>query len=178
MSSITGKAPTGGGGINELAIDKEGRAATRAVTEGDMAHGIDNGIGYTLYSAYSLTGGEEAISLQNDGADIHVERIVVSTAATGLVSVMRKTSGTPAGTTITAKNLRLGLANMPDITAFGNNSVTGTVDGDTLDAQEVPTDVPYTFVLDGLLIPRGEVLFVRFAVTGVINATMYLHREL
>lgn len=179
MGRIEGKAQTGGGGINELAVDKEGRADTRAVTEGDMAHAIDNGIGYTLHSTYNLTGAQEAISLQNDGAEIHVERIVVSTAATGIVSVMRMTSGTPAGTPITGKNMKLGFPTMPDITAFGNAEVSGSVDGDIIDSQEVPTDSAYTFELSGLLIPLKEVLFVRFATSGnVVNACMYVHREL
>ncbi len=180
MSRIDGKAQDGGGGINELAIDKEGRADTRAVTEGDMAHAIDNGIGYSLHSTYSLTGAQEAISLRNDGGDIHVERIVVSTSASGVVSVMRMTSGTPAGTDISAlaRNLKLGAPVMADITAFGNASVTGSVDGDVLDAQDIPTATPYTFELSGLLIPLKEVVFVRFATTGVIYVTMYIHREL
>jgi len=177
MSRIDGRGPDGKGGINEMAVDAEGRADVRAITEDDYRHAVDEGIGYTLYSTYSLTGDEEALSIQNDGANVHIDRVVVSTSATGVVSVMRMTSGTPAGTPITAKNSFAGKPIMPDIPAFGNASVTGSVVGDTIDAQDVGTTAPYAFELDGYILPTTEVMFVRFATTGIVHVTVYLHRD-
>lgn len=176
MTRIDGRAPDGKGGINEMAVDAEGRADVRAIVEDDFAHSVDEGVGYTLHSTYSLTGGEEALSIRNDGANVHIDRVVVSTSASGVVSVMRMTSGTPAGTTITGKNAFAGDPIMPDITAFGNASVTGSVVGDTIDAQDVGTTDPYTFNLDGYTLPTTEVMFVRFDTNGVVFVTVYLHR--
>lgn len=179
MARFEGKAPNGKGPINEAAVDAEGNVAVRALTETDMAHAVDEGVAFTLHSTYSLTGGEEAISLNNNGRDIHVERIVVSTAATGIVLVKRMTSGAPAGTVITAKNLKLGQAVAADITAFGNASVTGTVVGDIIDSHDIGTADPYTFEMDGLIIPLDETIFVEFT-TGapaVVHVCIWFHFE-
>jgi len=176
MSRIEGKAPDGKGGLNEMAVDSEGRADVRAITENDFAHSVDEGVGYTFHSTYSATGGEEVWSLQNDGMDIHVDKIVVSTSASGVFSVMRKTTGTPAGTTMNGRNAFLGKAVMPNVTAFGSASVTGSVDGDVIDAQDIGTSSPYTFNLDGAIIAQTEAMFVRAATNGIIYVTGYVHR--
>lgn len=176
MSRLEGKAPDGKGGINEQAIDAEGRAHVRAVQETDLAHSIDQGLGYAFYSTYSCTGGEEVWSLQNDGADIHVARIIVSLAASGIVTIMRKTSGTPAGTPMIGRNLTLGRPVMEDVTAFGSASVTGAVDGEELVGHDLPTSAPFIFALEGLIIPRTECLFVRAATSGIVHVAGLAYR--
>jgi|TARA_Y100000310_G_scaffold180950_1_gene180871 hypothetical protein len=176
MGRIEGKAPDGKGGINEQSVDTEGRARTRSIIADDFHHALENGTGYIFHSTYSATGGEEVWSLQNDGIDVHVNRIVISTSASGVFSIMRKTSGTPAGTTMEGRNGVLGRPIMPDVTAFGSASVTGSVDGDVIDAQDIGTSAPYTFDLDGLVVPLKECLFVRAATTGIVYVTGYVHR--
>jgi len=176
MAILEGKAPNGKGGVNQQAIDSEGLAYSRAIIEDDFQHAVDEGSGYIFYSTYSLTGGEEALFLQNDGVDIHLDKCVVSTSASGIVSVMRQTSGTAAGTTITGKNGIFGRPVMGTVTAFGNASVTGSVDGDTIDAHDIGTSTPHTFELDGLIVPITEAVFVRFATNGVVHVTLYVHR--
>ena len=179
MGRLEGKPPDGKAGVNEQFVDDEGRAGTRAIAQTDMAHAIAEGCAYTLHSTYSATGGEEVISLKNDDVAIHVERIVVSSTVASVVSVMRVTSGTPAGTDISTKafNLKLGSAAAPGITAFGNASVTGTVDGTIIDQQLLDATTPVDFPMDGLTIPLGEAIFVRLATTGVVQVTIYFHRE-
>ena len=178
MTVLEGKAPDGKGGINQQAINAEGRAHSRSQVEDDFQHAVDEGTGYTFYSSYSLTGAEEAWYLKNTGnVIIHVDKIVVSTSASGIVSVMRETSGTPAGTVMEGKNAYFGKSIMTDVTAFGNASVTGTVDGDTVDAQDIGTSTPHTFELDGHILDTNEAMFVRFAETGVVHVTGYIHRD-
>lgn len=177
MARQEGTAPDGKGAINEVKVTAEGRALGRDIAESDQGHAIEEGEGFSLHSSYNLTGAEEAISLQNDGGDVHIPRIVVSTAATGVVSVRRMTSGTPAGTPITAKSLKFGDAVASDLTAFGNASVTGSVDGDIIDQQDIGTTDPYVFDLDNCIITKGEVIFVRFDVSGIVHVGIYFHRE-
>ena len=127
--------------------------------------------------ALILMKGQEVWFLQNDGADIAIDRIIVSTSASGIFTIMRQTSGTASGTAMVGRNGRTGGAIMADITAFGNAEVAGSVDGDAIDGHDIGTSAPYVFNMSGLVIPRTEALFVRAEVTGVIHVAAYVHRE-
>ena len=175
---ITGRGVDGKGGVNEAAIDSQSRLHVRAVTEDDFQHAIDEGVGYFMTSSYNLTGGEEALSLKNDGVNLHMDSVTVSNAVTGKVSLIQQTSATAAGgTAITARNGILGGPDAPDITAFGDASVTGSLTGNTYLQQDIPATSPYTFETDGLIIPLGQVLFVRFEASGVVNVDVEFHRD-
>lgn len=173
-----GKAPDGKGGVNQQFTDAGGRSGTRALTETDQHHAVKEGVAFTFHSVDTgAQAAEESWYLKNDGADIHVDRIKVSTSASGVFSVMRQTSGTAAGSTMEGRSMIAGQAIMSDVTAFGNNSVTGSVDGDDIDSQDIPTSDPHTFELDGYLLPKGQAIFVRTATTGAVYITGFVHRE-
>lgn len=178
MPELTGTAPDGKGGINSQFVDAEGRAGTRALSETDQQHAVKEGEAFSFHSFDSgATAGEETWFLQNDGNEIHLDRIVISTSASGVFSVMRQTSGTAAGTTMEGRSMIAGNAIMSDVTAFGLASVTGSVDGDDIDVQDIGTSTPYTFELDGYLIPKGQAVFVRMATNGLVYITGFVHRE-
>jgi len=177
MVVITGRGPEGGGGINEGAVDSLARQIVRADVETDLERAMGAGLGYTLHSSYSATGGEEVWYLQNNGEHIHVDRLVVSTSASGVFSVMRQTSGTAAGTTMKGENGIGGRPIMPDITAFGLASVTGSVDGNVIVAHDIGTSQPWTFDLDEYLLEDTQAIFVRAAVTGVVYIDAFVFRE-
>ncbi len=177
MPVVEGKAPDGKGAKNEQFVDGEGRAGTRAIAESDQQHATKEGGAFVFHSADAACGGEESWFLQNDGEDISVCRIEVSTAATGLFDVMRQTGGTAAGTAMNGRAAILGQAVMSDVTAFGSASVTGCVVGDTIVSHEITAAAPYTFRLDGMLIPKGEAMFVRTETTGVVRITGFVHRD-
>ncbi len=178
MTRFEGKAPNAKGGINEAFVDEEGRVGTRAIADTDQQHATDEGLAFVFHSADSACGGEESWYLQNDGANIHVDRIEISTSATGLFDVMRKTStGAVCGTTMNGLSGILGEAVMSDVTAFGSASVTGCVDGDVIVGHDIGTTAPYVFILDGMIIPKGEAMFVRTVTTGVVRITGFVHRD-
>ena len=177
MPRVDGKAPDGKAGVNEQFVDAEGRAGTRALSETDQQHAVEEGTAYIFYSTYSATGGEEVWYLKNDGRDIHVDRIEVSTSVSGIFTVLRQTGGTAVGTLMEGRNEKLGVAILDDVTAFGSASVTGSVVGDNLVAHDLPTTVPFIFNLDGLIIPKGQALVVRAATTGVVHVAGFVHVE-
>lgn len=167
------------GRLNEVKVDGEGRSFSRALSETDLQHAIkEEDKAFTFHSFDTgVTGGEETWFLQNDGDDIFVDRIKVSTSATGVVSVMRQTSGTAAGTTMEGRSMKAGSSIMTDVTAFGLAEMTGSVDGDDIDSQDIPTSVPHTFELDGYRLPKGQAMFVRPAVAGAVYITAFVHRD-
>ncbi len=178
MTEITGKSTTGTGGINQMSVDRSGRGVVRADTETDMNHAMGIGLGYIFHSTDDAGAGEETLYLQNNGFDIHLHKIIVSTAASGVVSVMHQTSGTAAGTELIGRNGILGRPKMPNVTAFGNASVTGTVDGVTLHSQDIGTSSPFVFDMEDLLIPDTEAVFVRIATAGIVHITLFCFREI
>ncbi len=177
MAEITGKSTSGAGNVNTAAVDSGGRLVVRADTETDMNHAMGVGLGYIFHSTYSASAGEEIFYLQNTGADIHVHRVVVSTSASGIFQILRQTSGTAAGTTITGKNGILGRPVMPAITAFGDASVTGSVDGEILLGHDIGTSEPFEFDTEDLIIPDTEALVVRAVTTGIVHVTCLVFRE-
>lgn len=177
MSRLEGKAPDGKGGVNEQFVDAEGRAGVTSIAETDQSHATLEGGAFVFHSADAACGGEESWFLQNDGEDIRVCRIEVSTAATGLFDVMRQTGGTATGTVMNGRSGILGQAVMSDVTAFGSASVTGCVVGDTIVSHEIAAAAPHTFNLDGMIIPKGEAMFVRTETTGVVRITGFVHRD-
>jgi len=177
MARLEGKAPDGKGGINEQFVDAEGRAGVRSLSQTDQSHAVEEGTAFILYSTDDAGNGEESWYVQNDGRDLHVARIEISTAASGIFTIMRQTSGTAAGTVLVGRNAKLGLANLDDITAFGNASVTGSVDGDAIVGHDINTTLPYIFQLDDLIIPKGQALFVRTATAAIVHITGYVHYE-
>lgn len=176
MTTLRGIGDDGSAHPNDLKIDHLGRALTRAVAEDELADAVKRERAFTLVSSYSSSNGEEVIAFTNDGKDIKIQRIGVTVDTNSIISVMHMTnSSTLAGTPITAKNYKFGRAKMADLTAFGNASVTGGLDGDILDSQLVTT-AGWGFLLSGLIVPRDETLFVRSATAGVINVTVHLYR--
>lgn len=157
---------------NGMRVTKDGEALVKAigVPESEfVSH--EKGLAFHAASTYSLTGDQEAISLQNDDPDqdIIVEDIVVSTSASGVVTVFEVTTGTPGGTTVTPHNLNLGSAVIAQATAFGNATVTGSLSGITIAAHDIGTSIPFDFKFGGkLIIPKNSVIAVTFAETATV----------
>lgn len=167
---VTGRAA-------RVTSDNEQLALAIALPEIEVAS-HEKGLAFHASSTYSLTGGQEAISLQNDNPDLDivVEDIIVSTAASGVVTVFEVTSGTPAGTVVTPHNLNLGSAVVAQATAFGDASVTGSLSGTTIAAHDIGTSVPFDFKFGGsLIIPKGSIIAVTFAVTAVVFANIIFY---
>lgn len=176
MGNLQGRDRKGSGSLNEVAVNEKSQLESFSIVESELAEAMEDGRGFIFYSTYSATGGQEVWFLQNDGDDIHIDRIIVSTSATGIFTVMRQTGGSAAGTTMNGRNGVLGSAIMSDVTAFGNADVTGTVVGDAIAGHDIGTTTPFIFALEGMVIPRTQALFVRAEVTGVIHVVGLCHR--
>ena len=172
-----GTAPDGAGGINQVKVDREGRSSTRAFIETDQQHGADLGLAWTLCSTYAATGGQEVWSLKNNGDDIHIDMLRISTSASSVVTLFRVTSGTAAGTTIIGRSMKSNEADLSDVTAFGDASVTGSLAGVTIDAQDIGTSVPYDFNANGYVLTKGQEVAITLETTGVVYVAATLHRE-
>lgn len=178
MSRLEGKDPSGKAGVNEQFVDSEGRAGTRALAETDLEHAVKEGGAFSFHSFdVGVTGGEETWYLRNDGDDIFVDRIEISTSASGVFSIMRQTGGTAAGTTMEGRAMAAGKAIMTEVTAFGLASVTGSVVGDDIVSHDIPTSTPFVFQLNGYKLPKGQAIFVRVATDGIVYITGWVHRD-
>ncbi len=175
MARTEGKASDGSGGVNEQFVNANGRAGVDALTQTHQNTAVEEGNGFTLYSTYSATGGEEVWFLQNDGRDIAVDSIEVSTSASGIFTVLRQTSGTAVGTVMQGRNMKAGIAILDDVTAFGSASVTGSVDGDDITGHDIATTTPYVFNMHEYVLPKGQAIFVRTATNGIVHVTGFVH---
>jgi len=94
----------------------------------------DDGQVYTFNSEFAANNGEEVIYIKNTSSTkkLHISSLILSAASEVDWDVFEVTSGTPAGTTITGKNLNLSSSNDASATSFGDASVTGTLTGDTI----------------------------------------------
>ena len=106
-----------------------------------------------------------------------IDRNEVSTSTNSILDVMRQTSGTAAGTTMEGRNMTAGLSIMSDVTAFGSNSVTGTVDGDDIVSADILANTPHTFNLNGYKLPKGQAIFVETLTAGAVLITGFVHRD-
>lgn len=181
MPRLEGRA-LGGGNLNEAAVDSDSNLAVRAVIELDFEHVSEHERqAYVATSTFSATAAQEIISLQNTSStlNLHVERIVISTSASGIFTTFRITSATAAGgTAVTPVNLFLGSANAAAAAAFGNADVTGGLSGDTVDAQDVGTEAPYTREYNGaLILPQNEAIAITAATNGIIFVSIYFFFE-
>lgn len=162
-------------------VTADGQAVVRAIAESEVEHASHIGLSYMAHSTYALTGGEEALYLENEDSDrdIVIEDVVTSTNIAGVVSVLEVTSGTATGTVVTPLNLNLGSAKVAQATVYGNASVTGTVDGDIIAAHELAADTPHTFRFNGgLILPKNSAIAVRFATTATgIYVDILFHYE-
>lgn len=178
MARLEGKAPDGKGSVNEQFVDAEGRAGTRALSQTDQEHAVDEETAFILYSTDDAGAGEETWYLKNTGRQLHLARIEISTAASGVFTIMHQTSASAAGgSELVGRNAKLGAANLDDISAFGNASVTGSLDGDAIVGHDIGTTAPYVFELDDLAIPQGQAIFVRTATAGIVHITGFVHYE-
>jgi hypothetical protein len=95
----------------------------------------NDGQAYTWSSAFSTATGEETISIKNTSTtkNLYIDSIRVGSANAAVWTLFQVTSGTAAGTTLTATNLNLTSSNAADSASFGNASVTGSLAGPVLD---------------------------------------------
>jgi len=157
-------------------VDDEGHLVVDAINLSEAAHQSDaHGLAFTWTTQYVSTAVNlQFISIRNDADEnLHIASISVGSSATNLFTLLEVTSGTPAGSTITAQNLNLISGVSKANTAFGDASVTGTLAGNTiavrrvaaLTSQKVDTD-------DSLILGTNDTIALTAASSGSVEAVV------
>lgn len=148
---------------------------TRAVVESDLEYASEaNGKAFSWSSSFATGGtGIEVLSIKNTSAadNLIIDEIVVAAAAACVFTLFEVTSGTAAGTTLTAKNLNLGLGTSAEATSFGNASVTGSLSGDTITYAACGASAQEVLDIKGALVLRQN---DEIALTASANTTVYV----
>ena len=158
-------------------VTKDGHAEVRAIIEAGFEHASEeSGLAFSWASTYSATAADEIISIQNDDNDrhLHLTHIEIGGASTALFTLFEVTSGTPAGTTITAQNLNLDSGKVAEETSFGNAAVTGSLAGNTLAVKHVPAnDSVLLNIKAGLILAKNDVVAITVGSNSVVAVTIY-----
>lgn len=169
--------PRQGGSQNEAAVNVENQLAVRAITEPDIEFVNDAfGMAFTWTSTDAAANGEESIYVENGDnlRELHISHVYCSGDTASIYSLIGVTSGTAAGTTITAKTMnRQETGITPEGTFFGNAAVTGSVDGDVLMIKEVGASITIDLVPEGgIILGKGNAIAVRQTATNALNITI------
>ena len=89
-----------------------------------------------------------------------MEDFLVSAATTTEWEIIEVTSGTPAGTSITAQNINLVSGVVADETAFGNAAVTGSLSGNTLYRVQTSANDVAEIRAQGLILGKNSIIAI------------------
>ncbi len=175
MTVISG-SPRGGGAIHEMAVNPENQGEVRAITEPDIEFISDiEGRAFTWTSTDASANGEENIYIENGDAqrELHISEVWCSGDAAALWTLVGATSGTAAGTSITAKSMNRQFNITPLGTFFGDAEVTGSVAGDALMIKEALADTAINLApIGGIILGQGNAIAVFQDATNNINVTV------
>jgi hypothetical protein len=136
----------------------------------------DFGQAYNWVSSYSASSGDEVIYVQNNSKTdyLYIDHIVMSAEAGRATFTLYQVTGTPAGTTITGKNLNLVSNNTANATSYGNASVTGITLGAAIDIVSATDDSSVILDLrDALILGFNDAIAISFAGSaGTVNAVI------
>ncbi len=173
--SIWGR-PRGGGPVSEAAVNFENQLEVRAITEPDIEFISDaEGRAFTWSSTDASAAGEECIYIQNGDAirELHIVQVWCSGDAAALWTLVGQTSGTAAGTPITAKSMNRQFSFTPLGTFLGDAEVTGTVAGDALMIKETIANTAIDLApIGGIILGQGNAIAVFQDATNNINVTI------
>lgn len=145
-------------------------------TESDLEYASEaKGNAYTWTSSFATGGADvEVISIKNTSETmcLIVDEIIVGAAAACIFTLFEVTSGTAAGTSITAKNINTSSGNSATHASFGNAAVTGSLAGDVIAYDGVSAASEFA-VLDthgGVVLGQSG----HYALTASANTTVYV----
>lgn len=139
-------------------VDSENRQHARSFGITDLEHAAEEGLAFFVVSTFSAADGDEVISIRNTNSDrnLVINRIKCAAVDGGTVATVwtlfEVTSGTAAGTTVTAQNSNLNSGIVAQATIFGDNSVTGSLAGNTLGFAVSNHDIDAELIVEGALV--------------------------
>lgn len=160
-------------------VNDDEQLLVRAVTESDLEFASeDKGKAFSWSSSYAATAADEIISIKNTSQteNLIIDEITLSNSVASLFTLFEVDSGTAAGTTITGKNLNLGLSNAASVTSFGNASVTGTLTGGVILYESVGANAGALLDLRGaLILGQDNEIAITAGATGTVSCTVIGH---
>jgi hypothetical protein len=167
----------GSGGGFKAKVTSDGRLDTSSRANPRIYYvSRDKGQAYAWHSTYSANTGEEILYIKNtsDTLKLFIDDVIIGGANASVFGLYHQNSGTAAGTTVTGKNINLGSGNVAAATAFGNASVTGSVDGEIILSERIAANGSKDFKTnDGLCLGKNDAVFIRYTgATGVVEATI------
>lgn len=155
----------------------EGKGLVWATQEDVAAHSAEAHKSMFSWTSTFTTGAvdKEVLSFQNDESAIpfHVWGLSLSASGAAVFTLGRKTSGTPAGTTISAVNRYLGSGQTFDHTAFGDAEVTGSVAGDAIGFRRLSGAGSTSMNPEGhIIVPNGECIFVSCSTDVTVHVVL------
>lgn len=161
-------------------VTADGHALVEGIGKSDLQfHSTNLGQAYSVVSQHTTTGSDENfISFQNTSSSdfFIIDKIVVGSSVANKFVFFEVTSGTPAGTEVTAKNTSLSSGNVADIVAYGNAEVTGSISGDAALVGRVTAggtailDVAGAFVMG-----KNNIYAISAASVGDVECTVIGH---
>lgn len=167
--------PRTGGAQNEAAVNGENQLIVRAITEPDIEFVSEEGFAFTWSSSDAAAAAEESIYIENSDnlRELHISEVWCSGSADALWELVAVTSGTAAGTAITAKSMNRQFSVLPQGTFLGNAAVTGSVDGDVLMFKEALANIAINIApVGGVILGIGNAIAVRQDATNNVNITV------
>ncbi len=157
-------------------VDNQNRVLTKATATPPLEHESDaHGQAAYINSTNAATGGQEVLSIDNQESDLHfhITRLLLNSTIDTLWTLFEITSGTPGGTAVTYQNPNLGSGITRSLTAFGNNSVTGSLSGNTLFHVASLADTTLPVFLEGsLILGNSDKVALTADATGTVAVTV------
>ena len=137
------------------------------------------GKAFSWYSGFTTGGTDvEVLSLKNTSTNdnLIIDQIIVSADAACIFTLFEVTSGTAGGTSITGKNLNLGLGLSASQIAYGNAAVTGSLSGDNIaSVSTVANDNTVIDVKSGLVLGQDSEIAITASANTVVRVTVIGH---
>ena len=164
---------------NTANVTDEGMLSVSSVSETSLEFASkSNNKAYSWVSTYAATGGEEVLSIKNNSTSdvLIIDEVVIGCSAASVFTMFEVTSGTAAGTTLTAENLNLSSGNTAPVTSYGNASVTGSLSGTSIAIDGVTAGAFQTLDLKGsLVLGQNDEVAITSSTTGTVYVTVIGH---
>jgi len=152
-------------------VTEEGQAITIALSKEYAVHeSEDHKHLFSFHSSWTTDGAnQEVFYFENEETtlDFFVDEIILGVVATDRVTLIRRTSGTAAGTDITAVNQHLGDGQVYSYTCKGDAEVTGSVAGAIIRAYRLLANTTIEIPIKGrIIIGKNEAIAVTVESSG------------
>ena len=172
------------GGNNGNVADVTDRKALKvdAVIESRLESASrDDEKAFVWSSTYAATAADEIIYIANTSVldTLVIDSFTVGASAACVFTLFEVTSGTAAGSTITAENINLGASGTASATSFGGAAVTGSLTGPVIRYAGVSaaSEFDHVDLSGGVILDQNSALAVTVSATATVYVNITGHYE-